>query len=82
MLIVQKHLQAVTKALLDKEVASIGELLDKIEQLKTENDSFRKFIKNVSEQDSGGGPMGDGECELCYGYLQDSAKKTLQDLCD
>ena len=34
MLIVQKHLQAVTKALLDKEVASIGELLDEIGRLQ------------------------------------------------
>lgn len=34
MLIVQKHLQAITKALVGKEVAPIGELLDKIKQLQ------------------------------------------------
>ena len=36
MLIVQKHLQAVTKALMGKESAPIGELLDKINQLQAE----------------------------------------------
>ena len=34
MLIVQKHLQAVTKALTGKDVASIGELLDSISNLQ------------------------------------------------
>ena len=34
MLIVQKHLQAVTRALLDKEVAPIGELLDEIGKIQ------------------------------------------------
>jgi DNA modification methylase len=36
MLIVQKHLQAVTEALTGKKVASIGELLDKINSLNNE----------------------------------------------
>ena len=37
MLIVQKHLRAVTEALVGKDVAPIGELLDKIKQLQAKN---------------------------------------------
>lgn len=48
MLIVQKHLQAVTKALTGKEVASIGELLGKIEQLQAENERFRKTLEKLA----------------------------------
>ena len=52
MLIVQKHLQAVTKALTGKEIAPIGELLAKIEHLRTANERLRKaFISIIVETD-------------------------------
>ena len=47
MLIVQKHLQAVTKALTGKEVAPIGELLDRIKQLRAENEKMRALLNDV-----------------------------------
>ncbi len=45
MLIVQKHLRAVTEALVGKDVAPIGELLDKIKQLQAENKRLRKALE-------------------------------------
>ena len=41
MLIVQKHLQAVTEKLVGKKAAPIGELLDKIDQLQDENERLK-----------------------------------------
>ena len=45
MLIVQKHLQAVTEALLGKESAPIGELLDEIARLQDENARRREALE-------------------------------------
>ncbi len=44
MLIIQKHLQAVTRALVGKEVAPVGELLDKVEALQAENKRLTKRL--------------------------------------
>ena len=49
MLIVQKHLQAVTKALTGKEIAPIGEVLDKIKQLQAENRNLNELLKKVTQ---------------------------------
>ena len=73
--IVRKHLQAVTKALTGKEIASIGELLDKIEQLTTLRtqltaaEGLKEFARHVIKQ----------ECwaifDLDGGDIQDLAEK-------
>lgn len=45
---------------------------------KEEVKRLRGFVLDVSLHDSGGGQSGEGECALCYGYLQADAKKLLK----
>lgn len=47
MLIVQKHLHALTRALVGKDVAPIGELLNKVESLKAQIDALQAQLKKV-----------------------------------
>ena len=47
MLIVEKHLQAVTRALTSNDTAPIGELLDKIAQLQAENRRYREALEGL-----------------------------------
>ena len=50
MLIVQKHLQAITEVLTGKKVAPIGELLDKVKELQAERDHYEDLVGEVREE--------------------------------